>query len=586
MSAAPTLASSNTSSPPASAWANWRNTVLLALAVAVFRVIYLAWFCPYELVFDEAQYWDWSRRLDLSYYTKGPGIAWAIAASTRLLGDSEWAVRLPAVIASFIGTLAIARLAMVVVQPSLPKPGGAEAVGFFAAVAFMLIPVYQAVGLLMTIDGPYVTCWILALWAGWAVIRRLEERRPSSLPAWLALATALGAGFLFKYTILLLIPTFLAYFALRRNSLRWSRPAVLHLLLALVLFVLVISPVLIWNQQHGWPTVRHLLGHLDVPGGDVVVTKKPWYGPVIWPLEYLGGQIGAVGPMVILMALMVHQAVATRWSQGGLWPGRLFMILSALPILAFYLTVSFINRVQVNWPIAGYAGLLALVAQGAVIELPRYANLVRQWKALPRPRPRRGFLRKRPETPFQMLWHFAVGFGAVAGIIMLILMPLARLPVIGAVIPVERLTGWRAYAQLVHAEAQKVRRDTGQEPWIAADSYGITAALAFYLPVNADRQHQVVYNAASRVGRRPNSYDYFADTDLTDARLHGRPALIVDGASARWSGAFKFKSIKEVLALRPVRSLDTNQPKERQVAARVFLATGYQGPRDGQGARP
>src|SRR5712691_4999231 len=45
---------------------------------------------------DEAQYWFWSRHLALGYYSKPPLVAWAIALTTGLFGDSEFAVRLSA----------------------------------------------------------------------------------------------------------------------------------------------------------------------------------------------------------------------------------------------------------------------------------------------------------------------------------------------------------------------------------------------------------------------------------------------------------------------------------------------------------
>ena len=47
---------------------------------------------------DEAHYWEWSRRLDWSYYSKGPMVAYLIALSTRLGGHTESWVRLPAVL--------------------------------------------------------------------------------------------------------------------------------------------------------------------------------------------------------------------------------------------------------------------------------------------------------------------------------------------------------------------------------------------------------------------------------------------------------------------------------------------------------
>src|SRR4028118_733678 len=64
---------------------------------------YLTHDCPIDLSGDEAHYWDWSRDLDLSYYSKGPLVAYIIRASCAVFGDVMWAVRLPALVLS-VGT--------------------------------------------------------------------------------------------------------------------------------------------------------------------------------------------------------------------------------------------------------------------------------------------------------------------------------------------------------------------------------------------------------------------------------------------------------------------------------------------------
>src|SRR3981081_3863550 len=42
---------------------------------------------------DEAHYWMWSERLAPGYFSKGPGIAFAIRASTAIFGATEFGVR-------------------------------------------------------------------------------------------------------------------------------------------------------------------------------------------------------------------------------------------------------------------------------------------------------------------------------------------------------------------------------------------------------------------------------------------------------------------------------------------------------------
>src|SRR5207245_4805256 len=46
-----------------------------------------------DLEFDEAHYWMWSERLAAGYFSKGPGIAFAIRASTAIFGATELGVR-------------------------------------------------------------------------------------------------------------------------------------------------------------------------------------------------------------------------------------------------------------------------------------------------------------------------------------------------------------------------------------------------------------------------------------------------------------------------------------------------------------
>ncbi len=543
----------------------WRHTVILALAVLLLRVLYLALLCPYDLVGDEAQYWDWSRpgHLDMCYYSKGPGVAWAIAASTHLLGSSAWTVRLPAALASFLATLAIARLAAAASR-------GDQRIGFYAALLFILTPAYLAVGFLMTIDGPFLLFWILALWAAWHAFQALEQRR-SSLPAWVLLGLALGVGALFKYTILLLIPGLLLHAALRRRAWRtrtstdpagpkdWKAKEALspglaatatgstgtsglrtgilvgHLFLGLIVFAICLAPVVIWNQRHDWPTVAHLAGNINLPGSDYgKVSARPWWGPLFWPLEMVGTQIGLIGPVLVLCGLGIRHALRQRWHDGDLWPGRLLLICSAIPILLFYLAVSLIHAVEGNWPIAAYPGLMVLAAQAAAVELPRWKGLVAEWLGAP-DRPWRGFLRRRPETAFQIAWHWTIGYGLGAAVLFTSIYYLGALPGLDHLIPRHRFAGYAQLGRRLQTVLDELpaRLHTDQTPVIMTSSYWLTAELAFYTP-----SHPRVSSAAAQLGGRQSSYDYFADTRLDNPALKGRPVVIVDNSVEHYRQAF------------------------------------------------
>src|SRR5687767_1626857 len=148
---------------PARRWP-WRLlAALLILGAAVARLAYLASPAALDLAPDEAHYWDWSRHLDWSYYSKGPLVAWLIRASCWLLGPwsasvagSEMlAVRMPAVVC---GSLLLAGLYLLTVQ-TLRSDRAALTLVLVA----LTMPLVAAGSTLMTIDAPYTCLWMWAL---------------------------------------------------------------------------------------------------------------------------------------------------------------------------------------------------------------------------------------------------------------------------------------------------------------------------------------------------------------------------------------------------------------------------------------
>lgn len=521
-------------------WADGRSTLFLALGLTLFKIVYLMVWCPYDLIPDEAHYWEWSRRPALSYYSKGPGVAWTIGASTSIFGDAMWAVRLPAALASAVAMLALAKLAT-------DASGGDRRVGFFAAAAFALAPGFQAISLLMTIDGPYVASWIVAAMAGWQVLVRgargcssaSDERSPEAtasrtgadLAWWALLGAALGVGFLYKYTILLLALGLLL-FAFTHGRRTWRPSQWGGLVLSFVVFLVCIAPVFIWNHQHDWPTVRHLMGHMNVEGGDLPVKRQsytPW-----WTAVFFITQIGLLGPTLMVLVLL-----GIRRSTDMVWLNRAYLLWCGLPVIVFYFVISFTREIEGNWPIAGYTSLLVLVAAGLVRELPRRAALLAQWRERRQSTSARGLKPgRRPDTLWQVMWHWTVGVGVVVGVFLCFLNLAAHLPVIGPKIPLRRVMGHQAHVAKVQQIMEQVRREQGVEPLILVDHYGRASLLAYYLSGNPS-----VFSASSRMGGRRSSYDFFPDTDLTDPSLRTRPAVLIGGQPEHWFKALAFDSI-------------------------------------------
>src|SRR5262249_37536490 len=145
--------------------ATWRWRVLAALLIlgaAGLHLAYLANDCQLDLSPDEAHYWDWSRHLDWSYYSKGPLVAYLIRGSCDLLGGwsraltatEMLAVRVPAVLCGSLLLLSLYVLTTQVYQR--------ERLSMAVVALALTLPAVAAGSSLMTIDAPYTCCW------GWA----------------------------------------------------------------------------------------------------------------------------------------------------------------------------------------------------------------------------------------------------------------------------------------------------------------------------------------------------------------------------------------------------------------------------------
>lgn len=214
------------------AWATWKAALVLLIAVFAARMLYLIALTPYELVGDEAYYWEQARHLDWCYTEKGPALAWMIAACCRVLGDREWVVRLPVALSAPLAGWGIGRLALDITKD--------QRVAFFAVLTFCLLPAFQANVQLCTQDGPLIALWIALTAVGLRISRRWHARQ-SGWADWLMLWLLLGIGFLLKQTVLLFLPSLAFFWFLDKHAPRPARVWYVQQAAGVGLFMLLIS---------------------------------------------------------------------------------------------------------------------------------------------------------------------------------------------------------------------------------------------------------------------------------------------------------------------------------------------------------
>tara|TARA_R110002096_G_scaffold235389_4_gene425658 strand:- start:1189 stop:2757 length:1569 start_codon:yes stop_codon:yes gene_type:complete len=308
-------------------------TWLLIALVTLVRIIALA-VSQVELYPDESQYWVWSRSFDWGYFSKPPMIAWAIGASTSILGLSDFAIRLPASLfhAATASFLALGARQLV-----------GHRAGFWTAAVYLTTPaIFLSSGIIST-DAVLMSFWAAGLYA------LICLRKGAGWPSAIGLGAAIGLGFLSKYAMIyFLVGTGLAILLdppTRRAILSWKGVVAAGLALA------ILSPNLMWNAAHEFATLQHTAANANW-GGDLFHFAEM--------AEFAIAQFGVFGP-----ALFATLIVAAFASLRGIFtfdgdPVR-FLALFILPALIVVTLQAFISRAHANWAASAYvAGTLVV----------------------------------------------------------------------------------------------------------------------------------------------------------------------------------------------------------------------------------
>ncbi|RME21852.1 MAG: dolichyl-phosphate beta-D-mannosyltransferase, partial [Candidatus Zixiibacteriota bacterium] len=216
-------------------WRLARNEATVVGLVGALFVLRLVFAAIIDLLPEEAYYWNYAQHLDFGYLDHPPMVAWLIHLSTAVLGNTEFAVRLPALLGWFVFAWFMYRLTV-----DLAGKAAGGIVLVFAAV----LPIYFSIGILMTPDAPFYVCWAACLYFLERALIADETK------AWWWVGVSFGLGMLSKYTMGLLLPAAVVFVLVEADSRRWlKRP---EPYLAVVIGFLIFSPVLIWNYHHDW----------------------------------------------------------------------------------------------------------------------------------------------------------------------------------------------------------------------------------------------------------------------------------------------------------------------------------------------
>src|SRR5229473_4571687 len=132
------------------------HAAAMLVCVAAITGLRLLWLAlqPADLFPDEAQYWVWSQQLALGYYSKPPLVAWLIALTTGLFGDSEFAIRLSAPLLHAGTAVFIYAIGTRLYD---------SRVGLWSALAYTSLPGASVSAFIISTDAPLLLFWAAAL---------------------------------------------------------------------------------------------------------------------------------------------------------------------------------------------------------------------------------------------------------------------------------------------------------------------------------------------------------------------------------------------------------------------------------------
>ncbi|MBR2117301.1 MAG: glycosyltransferase family 39 protein [Pseudomonadota bacterium] len=407
-----------------------RAMLVAAAAIAVLVTLQVVYAVTADLRTDEAYYWTFSKESVLSYLDHPPMIAWVVRLGTAIFGDTNFGARFGGLLAMWI---AVAILGDIVWR--LTRDRGAVVLAVLMPLA---APEY---GLFASRILPDVALIPFSLAMVWSLVRLTQS---DDGRWWLAAGLFGGLALLSKYTAIFFAPAILVFLLAPPWRMRWLRSP--YPWSAVIIALLVFSPVLIWNWQHDWASFKFQFIRAGADHGISARTVG----------DFLGLQLALVGPILFPVALAGSVMLAWR---GYRQQNPAFILISTCALVPFgyFLWKSFSLRIGDTWPMLIWPFAFAAAA----------INLVEIGKE-----PRSGWIFRTAEP-----WaRAAIVLGVVLNIVIFYYYSVSNFAVAAKQDPVAKEAGYGEIAARAKAVADKVGAT-----WIATLDYRIYAELRWHL---------------------------------------------------------------------------------------------------------
>ena len=312
-----------------------RYALLWVFVICVFLVrLFVVFFSGIPLGVDEIQYAVWSKHVAWGYHSKPPFIAWVIASSTALIHGYPLAqVRLFSPVCYLITSILLYATA---------KRLFCREVAAWVLFSFTVLLAVSFGALLMSTDALLLMFWSLALYL---CVRVLEK---SSVFNWVILGIAIGVGSLAKYTALIFWVSLIVFFIIQSDKRYLLKSPYLYL--SILISAAVLLPNILWNAQHHFASLGHLLHHnVNITGPSSHLGRL---------FNFLFSQLGVFSPIFfpLLIWLLFRKSYVNQD-----WRFNFLRCFSLIMLVAICIE-ALLARAYANWAVVAYAsGIIVVV---------------------------------------------------------------------------------------------------------------------------------------------------------------------------------------------------------------------------------
>ncbi len=425
--------------------------IFFHLTVAVLRILYIL-FGHTDLSTEEAQYWLWSKNLDLSYYSKPPLIAYMNAVSTFFLGNTEIGVRINAVIIGFLVGILTYFASYTIFYKYFENKRDLEIFSFISSVFIYGIVGYNLSSIIFLTDTPLILFYLLTVILFY---KSINEKKPI---LWIGTGISAGLGFLSKFSMVFFLPGAVIYLLLKRRDIFKEKWFYISIFIA----SLFTTPVIIWNIKNDFVTFKHV-GTLEGSYVKEISLEKS----ISYIGDYLIGQIAINSVFIfpLILGAIIFGIIHRKKNE------IFYTLILPAVVFLFFLYVAFKKRVEANWPAFGYVTLYLLTVYFI-------------------------YMKKIYKTTVVL---FTL---SLLSILILFYTPILDKVGLGHILPPEkdptkRLVGWKELGEKV----SEIISDLPENRYlIFSENYHIASELAFYVKGNPQ-------TFCINLGRRMNQFD-------------------------------------------------------------------------------